>query len=147
MLHRFVESFRDSVSAGALHRDRPALGLAARRARLLSRPGRNEFLTYTPPTPDLPYLFSFMGSTKTAPVRREIARLSHPRGFFRDTAADYERALHRRMIASEWRDYYRRYAEQIRASKFVLCPRGLSVSSIRLIRDDGNGTRAGNYFR
>ncbi len=92
----------------------------------------NEFLTYTPPTDDLPFLFSFMGSTRTAAARRAIARLSHPRGFFRDTAEDYERALHRQMRASEWKDYYRRYAEQIRASKFVLCPRGLSVSSLRL---------------
>ncbi|MEP6821197.1 MAG: exostosin family protein [Chthoniobacterales bacterium] len=92
----------------------------------------NEFLTYTPPSPDLPYLFSFMGSTKTAPVRREVARLTHPRSFFLNTAASYERALHRQMPASEWRDYYHRYAEHIRSSKFVLCPRGLSVSSLRL---------------
>lgn len=37
----------------------------------------NEFATYTRPTDDLPYLFSFMGSTKTA-----LARLSHSRAFF-----------------------------------------------------------------
>ncbi len=92
----------------------------------------NEFVTYTPPTPALPYLFSFMGSTRTAPVRREVARLSHPRSSFLNTAADYERALNHQMPAHESRDYYRRYAEHIRTSKFVLCPRGLSVSSLRL---------------
>jgi hypothetical protein len=36
------------------------------------------------------------------------------------------------MDAREQQDYRRRYAEITKASKFVLCPRGLSVSSIRL---------------
>jgi Exostosin family len=40
--------------------------------------------------------------------------------------------LHRQMEANELRDYHRGYAEVIRASKFVLCPRGLSVSTVRL---------------
>jgi hypothetical protein len=36
-------------------------------------------------------------------------------------------------------DYDRRYAEVAKASKFVLCPRGLSVSSIRLFETMGMG--------
>ena len=36
------------------------------------------------------------------------------------------------MDAREQQDYQRRYAETTKASKFVLCPRGLSVSSISL---------------
>ncbi|MFN2509188.1 MAG: exostosin family protein [Chthoniobacterales bacterium] len=93
---------------------------------------KNEFTTFTPPTADLPYLFSFMGSIQNAPVRRQISSLFHPRSFFQDTSSDFARVLHRRMDARERRDYYRRYAEMTKASKFVLCPRGLSVSSIRL---------------
>ena len=93
---------------------------------------KNEFTTYTRPTDDLPYLFSFMGSMENAAVRRRLADLVHPRGFIRDTARDFARALHRQMDPRERRDYYRRYAELTKASKFVLCPRGLSVSSIRL---------------
>ena len=93
---------------------------------------KSRFTTFTPPSADLPYLFSFMGSVGTAPVRRELQRVVHPRGFFQDTAADFARALHGEMNAAEQRDYQRRYAEMAKASKFVLCPRGLSVSSIRL---------------
>lgn len=92
----------------------------------------NEFTTYTPPRDDLPYLFSFVGSRGTAPVREPLMRLMHPRGYIRDTAADYSRALHGTMSAGESHEYQRSYAEVIRASKFVLCPRGLSVSTIRV---------------
>ena len=103
-----------------------------------TRPGfylglpENEFTTYTRPAHDLPYLFSFMGSIRNAPVRRDLASLRHKRGFFQDTAEEFDRILHRKMDARERRDYYRRYAELTKASKFILCPRGLSVSSIRL---------------
>lgn len=93
---------------------------------------KSRFTTFTPPTNDLPYLYSFMGSAGTADVRRKLAALAHPRGFYQDTAADYARALHGQMDAHEQQDYQRRYAEITKASKFVLCPRGLSVSSIRL---------------
>jgi hypothetical protein len=103
-----------------------------------TRPGfylglpQNEFTTYTPPAHDLPYLFSFMGSIRNAPVRSNLARLRHERGFFQNTSEEFSRILHRKMDARERRDYYRRYAEITKVSKFVLCPRGLSVSSIRL---------------
>lgn len=92
----------------------------------------NEFTTYTPPDPGLPYLFSFMGSIQNAPVRRKLAGLSHPRSVFHDTSADFARLLGWKMSTRERRDYQRRYAKLTKASKFVLCPRGVSVSSIRL---------------
>ena len=93
---------------------------------------KSRFTTFTPPSDDLPYLYSFMGSVGTAPVRGEIQKLNNPRGFFQDTASDYSKALHGQMDVREQQDYQRRYAEMTKASKFVLCPRGLSVSSIRL---------------
>ena len=93
---------------------------------------KSRFTTFTPASDDLPYLFSFMGSVETAPVRRQLARIEHPRGFFQDTATQYARVLHGQMDEREQHDYRRRYAEATKASKFVLCPRGLSVSSIRL---------------
>jgi hypothetical protein len=93
---------------------------------------QNEFAEFTPPTDDLPYLFSFIGSTANAPVRRELRSLSHPRSFFRDTSAEFERVLKHRMSAEEARDYHRQYVELTKASKFVLCPRGLGVATIRL---------------
>lgn len=103
-----------------------------------TRPGfylgraKNEFTTYTPTAHDLPYLFSFMGAVRNAPVRQELASLSHPRAFFQDTTAEFDRVLFRKMGRRERLDYERRYAELIKASKFILCPRGLSASSIRV---------------
>ena len=92
----------------------------------------NEFTTFTPPTHDVPYLFSFMGSIRNARVRQDLATLRHPRSFFQNTVDDFDRILHRKMDARQRLDYHRRYAEAAKASKFVLCPRGLSASSIRL---------------
>ena len=103
-----------------------------------TRPGfylgrtKNDFTTYTPPDHDLPYLFSFMGSVRNAPVRANLATLGHARSFFQNTTEDFDRVLHRKMDRKERLDYDRRYAELTKASKFVLCPRGLSASSIRL---------------
>ena len=92
----------------------------------------NKFLTPTPARADLPYLFSFVGSVANAPVRRQLAELQHPRWLFQDTSLDYQRVLHRRMSAPQLDNFWRRYADSIDASKFVLCPRGLAVSSVRL---------------
>ena len=93
---------------------------------------QNEFASFTPPTEDLPYLFSFMGSTANARVRCEIAQLRHTRGFFRDTVEEFDRILHDRMTVHERRDYHRQYVELTKATKFVLCPRGLGTATIRL---------------
>ncbi len=89
-------------------------------------------LPISPPAHDLPYLFSFMGSVRNAPVRGKLATLRHDRSFFQNTTEDFDRVLHGKMAERERFDYERRYAEVAKASKFVLCPRGLSVSSIRL---------------
>lgn len=97
----------------------------------LGRP-KNEFTTYTPPAHDLPYLFSFMGSVRHAPVRAKLGTLRHRRSFFQNTELEFERILDRKMDRRERLDYNRRYAELAKASKFVLCPRGVSASSIRL---------------
>jgi exostosin family protein len=113
-------------------------GVDKRWASSRTRPGfylgrtKNEFTTYSPAAPDLPYLFSFMGSVRNAPIRRKLATLSHRRGFFQNTTGDFDRILNRKMDRRERLDYDRRYAELTKASKFVLCPRGLSASSIRL---------------
>lgn len=92
----------------------------------------NEFTTFTPPTADLPYLFSFTGSTVTAAVRRQLADVRHSRGLFQDTSAEFVRVLNHQVSATERQTYYRRYADATKMSKFVLCPRGLSASTIRV---------------
>ncbi len=93
---------------------------------------QNDFANYTRPTEDLPYLFSFVGSTDNAPVRRRLRDVTHERSFFRDTADEFNRVLHDRMSAEERLEYYRQYVEITKSTKFVLCPRGVGVATIRL---------------
>jgi hypothetical protein len=85
-----------------------------------------------PPHDDLTYLYSFLGTVDTAPVRLKLATLSHPRSFFQDTSADYRDVLSGKLDAADMREYWRRYAEICKASKFILCPRGMGASSVRL---------------
>jgi hypothetical protein len=92
----------------------------------------NEFVRFTPPMDDLPYLYSFVGSIHNAAVRRDLAKLVHPKSFFHDTSAEYDHVLYGRMQDRDLREFWRRYADIMQASKFVLCPRGLGVSSVRL---------------
>ncbi len=91
-----------------------------------------DHLTFEPETPDQPYLYSFIGSVKTWPqVRAKLAELSHPRGFFLDTSVEREK-LEADGNPEDNIDYTGRYIKISKQSKFVLCPRGDAVSSMRL---------------
>lgn len=79
--------------------------------------------------PDL--LYSFMGDIQTAPVRRALKQLRHPRGEFIDTSGESQ-AVMWKGTPEQREKFWQRYADQMRRSKFVLCPRGVAVSSIRL---------------
>jgi hypothetical protein len=92
----------------------------------------NDFLQFKVVRSDLKYLFSFIGASNTAPVREHLCSLNHPRSVFLDTSSDYQRLLHREMPSDERRAYERRYAETLQQSKFILCPRGMGPSSMRL---------------
>ncbi len=94
--------------------------------------GRSRYTTYSPARADSRYLYSFVGAVVNAEVRRRLASLTHPRSFFKDTSADFAKVLRHAMPPEEGESYLRDYAEVSRASKFVLCPRGVSASSIRL---------------
>ena len=92
----------------------------------------NEFVTLAPLVDDLPYLYSFVGAVTNAPIRRQLQALTHPRSIFHDTSEDYQLALYKKFNAQEEHDYWQRYATISKASKFILCPRGRGVSSVRL---------------
>lgn len=65
------------------------------------------------------HLFSFVGNVKNAPlVRRRILKLEHPRGLVLDRS-------------SGLRDDDADYVSVLRASMFVICPRGLGPTSWR----------------
>jgi Exostosin family len=92
----------------------------------------NEFVDFTAPNEGLMYLYSFLGTVDTAPVRRKLTTLSHPRSFFQDTSADYRDVLSGKLDAAAMQQYWRRYGEICKLSKFILCPRGMGTSSVRL---------------
>jgi len=78
---------------------------------------------------DKDILFSFVGSTRTHPVREQIFALKHPRGVLIDAAAEAGRYW----WESASRDaLFARFRDVTRRSRFVICPRGISPSSIRL---------------
>ena len=77
------------------------------------------------------YLYSFLGTYFSAPVRSDLGRLDDPRGLCRDTFREGEQ-IWRHGTPEDGRNFRRRYLETTWASHFVLCPRGYGASSIRL---------------
>jgi hypothetical protein len=76
-------------------------------------------------------LYSFMGDLKTAPVRRVLAELHHPRGLFVDTSHESQ-AVMWEGTPEHRAQFWQRYVDAARRSSFILCPRGMAPSSIRL---------------
>ena len=75
-------------------------------------------------------LFSFVGSSRTHPVREAIVGLMHPDGVLIDSSSRSEK--------SHWWEgpdpdrFFKSFRDVTRRSRFVICPRGVSPSSIRL---------------
>jgi len=80
------------------------------------------------------YLYSFVGSTRTHPVRPRLMALRHPRACLEDTSAPFTPAKTRQpLFMVPYTDEDRRhYNDIVIRSKFVLCPRGYGCSSWRL---------------
>lgn len=91
----------------------------------------NPFVEHAPTWPSDPYLYSFVGSLTTSPVRERLRALSHPRGYVRDTAAESP-TIWWEASAEDKAQFRRTYAEELRQAAFVLCPRGISPSTVRL---------------
>ncbi len=70
-------------------------------------------------------LVSFMGRARTA-LRKRIVCLSHPNSVFTDTS-DFSA-----FFSGTDTPNHKKYADVLRRSKFVVCPRGVGTSSIRL---------------
>lgn len=76
------------------------------------------------------YLFSFMGSAKNHPVRKQICALKSSRSYLRDSSVDARQQDDG--INGENKDRGILYCGAMTDSKFILCPRGIGVSSWRL---------------
>ncbi len=92
----------------------------------------NEPFTFEPPADDLPYLYSFVGVCGTAPVRCRLAALDHDRGLFLDTSDENINLRKVEAAGADEERYMKRYAKLTKESKFVLCPRGMGPSTLRL---------------
>jgi exostosin family protein len=73
--------------------------------------------------PDL--LFSFLGNSQV-PLRRRLLKVKHTRAILEDTSS------FNAFFSKERTNNHARYAEILKRSKFVLCPKGGGTSSIRL---------------
>lgn len=115
----------------------PARDFDAKRQRAYGYlDARHDFKQPLGGKPDL--LYSFVGA-QSHPIREHILKLHHPRGvaeasgvsFFDFSGAD---EIVRRQEAQKMR-----YRELLERSKFVLCPRGMGVSSFRLFEVMASG--------
>lgn len=90
----------------------------------------SRFVEYSEVGPSTRYLFAFVGSTETHPVRKKLLALRHPRGLVRDTSSEPGRGFGKSVAVYE--DYRRRYGKELAAARFILCPRGAGVGSMRV---------------
>lgn len=88
-----------------------------------------DFITYESSETPRDYLYSFIGQLNTHPIREAIAELSHPSQFIRDTSPYWP---YGELDESTRQRLEERYVDVAQRSRFVLCPRGRGVSSIRL---------------
>lgn len=87
----------------------------------------NGHLTYDSAPVEREYLFSFIGSTKSHAVRRRLMSLEPRDALLLDTfAGPGDPGM------TDPLEYERRYADALRKSAFILCPRGGGTSSFRL---------------
>lgn len=74
------------------------------------------------------FLSSFIGASRTHPVRKELFKHKFNRSFLKDTSHQNSWEL----SSAEKEGYFKQYAEVSEQSKFILCPRGIGPSSYRL---------------
>jgi len=83
---------------------------------------------------DCDLLWSFVGTAENASIRERILGLHDERGFTKDTKrwSDVVRWGWQADHRVEAQENFRAYARTLLRSKFVVCPRGRGLSSIRL---------------
>lgn len=75
-------------------------------------------------------LFSFVGAARTHPVRPRVLSLSHPGSLLVDASVGSARWWDRSL--EEQAPFKERFRASLLRSRFVLCPRGVSATSIRI---------------
>jgi hypothetical protein len=88
-----------------------------------------DFITPELTFADTPYLYSFVGKKTTDPIRSRLFGLDRPEAHFEDTSPLWPYGELDRAARTAMQEHYVRVCHQ---SRFVLCPRGIAPSSIRL---------------
>jgi hypothetical protein len=93
-----------------------------------------DFIPFVPSFANCDYLFCFVGSTRTHPVRSRLMSLRHPRAYIEDTSTAVPPAQKKEpfFMVEYSHDAMRHYGDIMARSKFVLCPRGYACSTWRL---------------
>jgi Exostosin family len=79
-------------------------------------------------SPQRRYLFSFAGDPATHPIRRQILDLSHPRALLQAATGSAAIGMHQ----DQREPFQTAYLQTLLDSDFVLCPRGIGPTSMRL---------------
>jgi hypothetical protein len=104
------------------------------RAGFYMRVFDEEFIAHSPGGANCEFLFCFIGSSQTHPVRSRVVALSHPRAYIEDTSAVVSAEEKRKLffMVNYGSTDNTRYGSILSRSKFVICPRGYACSSWRL---------------
>ncbi len=78
------------------------------------------------------FLWSFKGSQITHAVRKHLFELCAPDAFVEDTSARSLPNLMRKTNIAEQKQFLRGYCDLLRDSAFIVCPRGVGASSMRI---------------
>ena len=97
-------------------------------APYIARHCENESVSFSSTLSERKYLFSFLGASRTHPVRKEILKLDYSDSFLKDTS-DKDLWL---LAPDEKKKFENQFVEISKQSYFVLCPRGVGVNSYRL---------------
>ncbi|HEY1581529.1 MAG TPA: exostosin family protein [Chthoniobacterales bacterium] len=73
-------------------------------------------------------LFSFVGASRTHPIREKVVRLEHLHAVLIDSSAKTEKHWWEKEDKERFVESFR---DVTRRSRFVLCPRGVSASTVR----------------
>jgi len=89
----------------------------------------HDFIRHEPDHKRRDYLYSFLGKGNTHPIRQTILGLTHDRQYLLDTSPFWP---YGELSDEEQKELQNRYRDVSLRSKFILAPRGLGTSSIRL---------------
>lgn len=94
----------------------------------IARHCENEAVNFQDKKPKPEFLFSFMGSSATHPIRNQILKLQHPECFMKDTSGKNSWKLN----PQEKKNFENDYVSVCQKSQFILCPRGVGPNTYRL---------------